>query len=92
MIEYVVLMPRIEGNPDVGFEEMYYTDNRRFAALGACIRHGVKDLAQSDDFLIAVLDGDELVRVQYMGEVPTDPDYYVDRDRVAYQLCWKVKP
>lgn len=72
--EYIVVMPRIEGNPEVGYEECYYSDSKRFLTLRQVIRHGMNDLCQSDDFLIGKVNGNKLLSLQWMEELRDDRD------------------
>lgn len=87
--EYTVIMPRIVGNPDAGFSTVYYPDSERYNTLTRCIRRGVYELDQSDDFLIAVLKGDTLVGVQWMDEMR---DELSELHEVAEQCGWKPDP
>jgi len=81
--EYLVVTPRIEGNPEIGYDTYYYSDNKRLYDVPCAIRHGVVVLDQSDDFLIGKVDGKRLVSLQWMERVRDDPDELAD---VAEQL------
>ncbi|WP_078344573.1 hypothetical protein [Mycobacteroides chelonae] len=72
--EYIVIMPRIEGNPQIGYTTAYYSDMKRCQTLRGVIRHGSVDLDQSDDFLIGKVEGNRLVRLQWMDELRDDKD------------------
>jgi len=83
MSEYIVVMPRIEGNPETGYSTCYYTDRVRCFSLRDVKRHGMDDLDQSDDFLIGTLDGCRLLSLQWMDDLRDDHDELLD---VANQL------
>lgn len=70
--EYIVIMPRIEGNPEIGYSTAYYSDMKRCQTMRGVIRHGSVDLEQSDDFLIGKVDGNRLVKLQWMDEIRDD--------------------
>lgn len=87
MAEFIVVMPRIEGNPERGYGHVYYSDLKRSPSVEQVIRHGAVDLDQSDDFLIGKVDGQRLVSLQWMDEVRDDRDELIN---VATQLCLEV--
>jgi hypothetical protein len=87
MAEFIVVMPRIEGNPERGYGCAYYSDLKRLPSVEQAVSHGCLELAQSDDFLIGKVDGARLVSLQWMEEVRDDRDELVD---VAAQLCLEV--
>lgn len=83
MSEYIVVMCRIEGNPERGYGEVYYSDLKRFPTVVGVVHHGMGELEQSDDFLIGKLDGNKLVSLQWMEEARDDRD---EVEHVAEQL------
>jgi hypothetical protein len=86
MTEFIVIMPRAEGNSEHGYSTCYYSDMRRFSTLKKVIRHGAVDLDQADDFLIGMIVGNKLVALQWMEEVRDD---YDERIEAAEQLGLK---
>lgn len=68
--EYLIVVAEIVGNPDLGFEHVYYKYDR-YPTLAAARRAGLKEFGH-DDFNIAYVQGDVLVRWTWMGE-DTEP-------------------
>lgn len=85
--EYIVVMPRIEGNPEMGYSHVYYSDLKRLPSVEQVVSHGCLELAQSDDFLIGEVDGRRLVSLRWMEEIRDDEDERID---VATQLGLSV--
>lgn len=88
MSEFIVVMPRIEGNPERGYSTVYYSDLKRQPSVEQAVSHGCLELAQSDDFLVGKIDGQRLVSLQWMDEVRDDRDELIN---VATQLCLEVR-
>jgi len=87
MSEFIVVMPRIEGNPERGYGHVYYSDLKRLPSVEQAVSHGCLELAQSDDFLIGKVEGQRLVSLQWMEEVRDDRAELIN---VATQLCLEV--
>jgi hypothetical protein len=85
--EFIVVLPRIEGNPEMGYDHVYYSDLKRLPSVEQAVSHGCLELAQSDDFLIGKVDGPKLVSLQWMDEVRDDRHELID---AAKQLCLEV--
>ncbi len=66
MTEYVVVVSRFVGDEHSSRLERY-PDSERFQSRKAAIKHGYK-MCDSDDFNIAELNGDTLVRFWWMNE------------------------
>lgn len=75
--EYIVVMPRIEGDLESGYNTVYYSDYRRCSTLDQAIRHGMNDLDQADDFLVGKVDGNTLLSLQWMERERKDHDFEV---------------
>ncbi|MCV7174792.1 hypothetical protein [Mycolicibacterium sphagni] len=88
MIEFIVVMPRVEGNMEIGYRTEFYSDFKQFTNVDRAISHGMVELDQADDFLIGKLQGHVLLALQYMHEVRDDPSELV---RAADCLCLGVK-
>lgn len=85
--EYIVIAPRIVGNMDAGYSTVYLTDEVRCWHVGGAVNRGFK-LYESEDFLIAKVDGRQLVSLQWMDEVRDDDDELAE---VAAQLGFEVQ-
>jgi len=72
---FIVLIGRVVGNEDAGFDIVTYWDGRQFAAKPDAVSHGFR-LAESDDFQIGVVAGGRLASVWWMDrqidELPED--------------------
>ena len=73
-MQYVVVCAQIIGGGTSPFQTVYNCDGKKFDERDAAIKHGFA-VRGSDDFNIGVLDGRQLVSLDWMNEpVDTDPD------------------
>lgn len=70
---------------DAGHSTAYYSDLVRHSTRQDAIHHGLRSLGH-DDFVIATMCGDTVVRVGWMGEDRDDPD---ERADLAHEFGWE---
>ena len=63
---FIVLIGRVVGNEDTGFDIVTYWDGRQFGAKPDAVSHGFR-LAESDDFQIGVVEGGRLASAVVVG-------------------------
>lgn len=84
---FEVVTARIVGNPEAGYSTAYYPNGQRFRSKAKAIKHGFA-ICDSDDFNVAELEGDVLVRFWWMDEHEQFAD---DLAEIAEACCWEVR-
>lgn len=85
--EWAALNMSIVGNPDAGFETVYYLGQR--VSLRSAQREGARNADGTDDFRLVILDGDRLIAMTDAEAKPFDwtpEDYAEDCAEVAERL------
>lgn len=70
---YIIVLVQIVGNPDAGFNNVYYSDLVPHSTRQAAIHHGMR-LYDHDDFLLGILRGIRLAGLAWQYEDRDDPD------------------
>jgi hypothetical protein len=89
MAEYLLVKPQIVGDPTHGYETIYEVYDR-FPTVAQAKRWGWREF-DHDDFQLAVVDGDRLLDLTWMGE-PLEPDGASHDELVELASVLGLKP
>lgn len=69
--EFIVIAPRITGNPERGYRTEYFSDLKRRPSRVLAVCHGWEEYGH-DDWLIGMVVGTRLLRLAWMDEDRAD--------------------